>query len=146
MSVKEQMGYALVCDFPGCGTSTSDLGDYAFWGDIGAAVDEWNDAQGYSGDLGHYCYEHTVWSATDEDDEIDERVPMLYTIENLFVLAERRIADRIASSERLALMRHGDRCREMEGRQGARRRRIEREWLRAGGVRGELALRLAVLP
>ncbi|MBB3158212.1 hypothetical protein FHS07_001908 [Microbacterium proteolyticum] len=31
MSVKEQMGYSLVCDFPECGTSTQDLGDYAFW-------------------------------------------------------------------------------------------------------------------
>ncbi|ONI62656.1 hypothetical protein CSIV_14370 [Microbacterium sp. CSI-V] len=126
MSVKEQMGYALVCDFPGCGTSTSDLGDYAFWGDISAAVDEWNDAQGYSGDLGDYCYEHTVWSAMDEDDEDDERVPMLYTIENLLVLAERRIRERIDVSTRYAMLRHERRCEAMRMRDTSRARRVER--------------------
>lgn len=147
MSVREQMGYALVCDFPGCGVETRDLGDYAFWGDIGAAVDEWSDHDGYSGELGDFCYEHTVWAAVDEDEDADEkRVPMEYSIENLFVLAERRIAERIESATRRALQRHGDRCRDMAGRQGKRRLRIELGWMREGGIRRELAERLAVTP
>ncbi|MCT2087340.1 hypothetical protein M3D75_14550 [Microbacterium enclense] len=146
MSVKHQMGYSIACDFPGCGAQTRDLGDYGFWGDIGSAVDEWTDHDGYSGDLGDFCYEHTVWSDEDDEESDGERVPMEYTVGNLFVLAERRIAERIAFRERQALMRLGDRCREMEGRQASRRLRIEREWVRVGGVRGELALRLAAHP
>lgn len=133
MSVKEQMGYAIVCDFPGCGTETGDLGDYAFWGDVGAAVDEWSNADGYSGDLGDYCEEHTVWVSCEGDDGIEERAPMLPTLANLFALADRRAARRIELAERRALMRLGDLGRKFAG-DAAARDRAARRHLAALGV------------
>ncbi|MFG6277954.1 hypothetical protein [Microbacterium sp. 5K110] len=139
MSVKEQMGYALACDFPGCSVQTRDLGDYGFWGDIGSAVDEWTDHDGYSGDLGDFCYEHTVWSDEEDEESDGERVPMQHTLENLFALAERRVRERIDVCTRSALLRHERRCADMAQRDANRRSYAERS-LR------DLAERLAALP
>lgn len=125
MTVKEQMGYAIECDFPECGTSTQDLGDYAFWGRIDDALDEWNDHDGCAGDLGYYCHEHTVWAENEDGDE--SRVPMLPTIENLFLLAERRIARKIDYATSNALYAHGNRVRDLASRQSARFARAGRE-------------------
>lgn len=145
MSVKEQMGYALVCDFPGCGLETGDLGEYGFWGSLADAIEEWCDADGISDEAGTFCSTHTVWVEVGEDGD-EERVGMPYTIENLFRLADRRVAEVIDREARFALMRHGDRCRAAEGRQAQRRHSLERAWLRAGGIRRELVERLAVTP
>ena len=145
MSVKEQMGYALVCDFPGCGTETGDVGEYAFWGDLGDAIEEWRDADGVSDESGTFCAEHTVWSEPDEHGD-DERVGMPYTIENLFVLAERHVAEVIERATRNALIRQGDLSRRMESNNARRMSSLERRWMREGGIRRQLVERLAARP
>lgn len=122
MSVREQMGYALRCDFPGCGVETGDLGDYAFWGSIADAVDEWVDHDGISDENGTYCAEHTTWSEPDENGD-DERIGMQPTLANLFVLAERRIAATIERRTYWALQRHGDRVRRAAHEADVRHRR-----------------------
>lgn len=119
MSIKEQTGYAVECDFPDCDVKTQDLGEYAFWGDFGTALDEWIDHDGYAGDLGQYCFEHTVW-VEDEEEGIDERRPMPHTIDSLFLLAERRIAAKISFYERAALYNLGTRVRHLADRQSSR--------------------------
>ncbi|RKN67687.1 hypothetical protein D7252_08870 [Microbacterium sp. CGR2] len=126
MAVKERMGYAIECDFPDCGTSTQDLGDYAFWGSLEDAVQEWVDHDGYADDLGYYCHGHTVWNDSEEEG-IEERVPMPYSIDTLFDLAERRIASKIDYLTRNALYNHGNRVRDLASRQAARYARASRE-------------------
>lgn len=140
MSVVQQMGYALHCDFPGCDTQTRDLGDYSFWGDLEAAREEWTDAEGVlTDDGGAYCYTHTVWEHDDDDDDWDdERVPMPYTVENLFRLADRRIADVIERATWQALMRQGDRERTLAAHQGRWERTTFEKWIRGGGIRADM--------
>ena len=100
MSVKQQMGYSIACDFPGCEVQTRDLGDY--------------------------CHEHTVWSDEEDEDSDGERVPMRHTIANLFALAERRVRERIDVCTRSALLRHERRCADMASRDANRRSYAER--------------------
>lgn len=122
MGVHESIGYRLVCDFPGCDFATEDMnGEYSSWTDRGYAIDEWREGDGYVGDDGVRCPTHTIW-VEDEDGDRDSIAPMPYTIDSLFVLAERRIADRIENAARLARVRLDQRCREWEQRD----RRIER--------------------
>lgn len=110
MSVREQMGYALQCDFPGCDVETQDLGDYAFWSDLSHAIDEWVDSDGfYDEKLGAYCHTHTVW-----DEDGDERAPMQDTIETRVWFANQRIRVRIDQLEREALRRLDRLCVDME--------------------------------
>ena len=110
MSVKEQMGYALECDFPGCDVKTQDLGDYAFWSDLSHAIDEWVDSDGFYDDkLGAYCHHHVEW-----DEEADERVPMQDTIETRIRFANQRILRHIERLERQALRRLDQLCVDME--------------------------------
>jgi len=115
VSVKQQMGYALQCDFPDCDVETRDLGDYAFWGDIDSAIDEWRDHDGfYDDERGAYCFQHVTW------DEDGEKHPMQDTLEVRFMLARRRIEDRIDASARRARIELDRRCRRMEQRADAR--------------------------
>lgn len=132
MSVIESMGYALRCDFPGCDVKTGDIGEYSFWGDVSDAREEWDSADGYTGPEGDYCPGHTIW--TGDDDENDpERRPLLWSLDALFLLAERRIADRIDFLTRIALYRVDRRCEDWRRRdEQAERREVAR--LRRMGV------------
>ncbi|AWN03245.1 hypothetical protein PBI_APPA_64 [Microbacterium phage Appa] len=122
MGVHESIGYRLVCDFPGCEFDTESMNDeYSSWTDRGYAIDEWREGDGYVGPEGVFCPTHTIW-VEDEDGDRDSIAPMPYTIDSLFVLAERRIAERIENAARLARVRLDVRCREWEQRD----RRIER--------------------
>lgn len=124
MGVHESIGYRLVCDWPGCGFDTESMNDeYSSWTDRGYAIDEWREGDGYHGPEGTYCPTHTIWT-TDEFDERVEIVPMPYTIDSLFVLAERRIADRIERSARRALDEHARRIRSWELADASIERRV----------------------
>lgn len=124
MGVRESIGYALECDFPGCGRDTEGVnGEYGSCGDLDTAVDEWRDHEGYHGDEGTYCAEHTLF----DEDEYSEHHgirPMLPTIDNLFVLAERRIAERIRLSALTASCRVDNRVRSLELRDASFERRV----------------------
>lgn len=110
MAIVESMGYGLRCDFPGCDTSTGDLGDYAFWGDVSHAIDEWVDSDGlHDKTLGTYCSEHVIW-----DEETDGWAPMQDTIETRIRFANQRIQQRIDRFERQALRRVDQRCEDMK--------------------------------
>jgi hypothetical protein len=52
--------YEVVCDEPGCGCSTADLGgEYAAFSDGGAAEDDWDNSGSIKTESGeHYCEEH----------------------------------------------------------------------------------------
>ena len=124
MGIHESIGYRLVCDFPGCDFDTEDMdGEYSSWGDRGYAIDEWRDGDGYVGDDGVFCPTHTIW-VEDEDGDRDTIAPMPYTIDSLFALAERRIAERIENSARLARVRLDQRCRTLELRDDSFKRRV----------------------
>lgn len=123
MGVHQSIGYMLRCDFPGCDFATEDMNtEYSSWTDRGYAIDEWREGDGYVGDEGVFCPTHTTWADEDEDGDREGIVPMPYSIDSLFVLAERRIADRIENAARIARVRLDQRCREWEQRD----RRIER--------------------
>lgn len=115
MAVLERTGYGIQCDFPGCGLTTADIGDYSFWGDLGTAIDEWQDHDGvYTDDGRAFCGDHVVWGE-DEDGDV-ERIPMEPTLANLILLANRRVLEKILRAEREALQRLDRRCREMSHR------------------------------
>lgn len=124
MGVHESIGYRLVCDFPGCEFDTESMnGEYGSWGDRWYAIDEWRGGDGYFGDEGAFCPTHTIW-VEDEDGDRDSIAPMPYTIDSLFVLAERRIAERIENAARLARVRHDQRVRSWELRDASHERRV----------------------
>ncbi|QYC54399.1 hypothetical protein SEA_PICKLES13_64 [Microbacterium phage Pickles13] len=124
MGVHESIGYMLRCDFPGCDFATEDMNtEYSSWTDRGYAIDEWREGDGYVGPEGVFCPTHTIWT-TDEFDERVEIVPMPYTIDSLFVLAERRIDERIENAARLARVRHYQRVHSWELRDASRERRV----------------------
>lgn len=50
--------YEIVCDEPECGKKTQDISDFAGWGDIDVAEDEWENADGQTIGERHYCWEH----------------------------------------------------------------------------------------
>lgn len=59
MSVRTVTYYQLECDEPGCGTTTSELGDYSAWADHGAAIEEWFDNDGVELEDGRtFCVGH----------------------------------------------------------------------------------------
>ncbi|WNM65467.1 hypothetical protein SEA_PHONEGINGI_65 [Microbacterium phage Phonegingi] len=128
MGVHESIGYRLVCDFPGCEFDTESMNDeYSSWTDRGDAIDEWREGDGYVGPEGVFCPTHTIW-VEDEDGDRDSIAPMPYTIDSLFVLAERRIADRIENAARLARVRHDQRVRSWELRDASIERMIAGRW------------------
>lgn len=128
MSVLESVGYMLHCDFPGCGFETRDISDeFSSWTDLDYAIEEWRDADGYHGSDGTYCRTHTIW-VEDEDGDRDEIAPMPYTIASLFVLAERRLAERIENAARLARVRHDQRIRSWDLRDASIERMIGGRW------------------
>ena len=112
MSVITPPSFALRCDFPDCGRDTGDFGEYGAYGSLADAIDDWEDMDGYHGDLGTSCPDHTTWREMPGEPGIEERAPMPHTIDSMFVVAERYIAERIESATRHALMRHGDRVRD----------------------------------
>lgn len=123
MGVIESIGFALRCDFPGCSVATEDIGDYSSWAALSSAAEEWRDCGGYLGPEGSYCSTHTI--ATEDDDTDPGLAPLLYSLDALFLLAERRIAARIEHSARLARYRHERRCDEW-ARRDARAERNSR--------------------
>ena len=125
MGVQESIGYRLVCDFPGCDFDTESMNsEYSSWTDRSYAVDEWVEGDGYVGAEGVFCPTHTIW-VEDEDGDRDSIAPMPYTIDSLFILAQRRIDDLIENRARLARVRLDARCRTLTSRDANRQRRID---------------------
>lgn len=94
MSIKSAPFYTIVCDYPGCGTDTGDLGEYAAWSDLSQAVEEWESSdclvvENGPDDKRFYCREHTIWNP-DEDDDC-AMVPLPEGYEGEFILLERRL-------------------------------------------------------
>jgi len=123
MSIHESVGYSLHCDFPGCDFETRDISDeFSSWTDIDYAIEEWREADGYHGDEGSYCRTHTLYEA-DEDGERDSVRPMPYTMDSLFLLAERRIAARINNLADIASFQVDRRCSDWQRREESAARR-----------------------
>lgn len=144
MGVHESIGYRLRCDFPGCEFDTESMNDeYSSWTDRSYAIDEWREGDGYVGPEGVFCPTHTIWADEDDDGDREGIVPMPYTIDSLFVLAERRIADRIENAARIARVRLDSRCRSLHLRDESFKRRVR---VRMGdGGWGDLGSRSAAL-
>lgn len=125
MGVHESIGYMLRCDFPGCDFATEDMNtEYSSWTDRSYAIDEWREGDGYVGDEGVFCPTHTIWADEDDDGDREGIVPMPYSIDSLFVLAERRIRDRIENAARIARVRLDQRCRTLALRDESFKRRV----------------------
>lgn len=62
MSLRTVTMYEVVCDWPSCEIRTADLGgEFAAFGDHGAATDDWIGSDGIADDGDrHYCYEHAI--------------------------------------------------------------------------------------
>lgn len=125
MGVEMIDSYHVRCDFPGCRASTGSLGEYGAYGSPGEAEEDWREMEGYVGPLGAYCPEHTIYDPDEDGDDDDSSYrPMLPTLDNMFVLAERRIADRIERSARRALDEHARRIRSWELADASIERRV----------------------
>lgn len=131
MGVQESIGYRLVCDFPGCNFDTESMNqEYGSWTDRSYAVDEWREGDGYVGPEGVFCPTHTIWTA-DEDDDRVEILPMPHTIDSLFILAQRRLDERIENAARIARVRLDTRCRTLTSRDANRQRRVDTRMMQA---------------
>lgn len=95
--IVQQMGYAIQCDYPGCDANTQDLGEYAFWGTLGDAIEEWQSSDWYYGEGDRAaCGEHIIWNPDDDGDEVI--IPLEPGLEAEFFLANRRTQRRIDAS------------------------------------------------
>lgn len=70
MSLKQETYYTVICDYPGCGVSADEDGEYGAWADHGQAYTVATDSEWLCTDgEGDFCPEHIP---TDTDD-IDTR-------------------------------------------------------------------------
>lgn len=58
MTVRTVPGYEVICDEPGCGTKTGDVGGYSLWGDSDYAEEDWVNADGQIIEDKHFCSKH----------------------------------------------------------------------------------------
>lgn len=78
MGLKEATYFSVECDAEGCGTNTSELGDYSAWHDHGEALNEWTCAGGsYDAETGEtLCSLHVprcpVCDEPLDEDHLDE--------------------------------------------------------------------------
>lgn len=77
MSAREVTYYEVVCDEPGCGRTTGDLGsDYTAWSDREGALDEWINSDGVVMVDGRtFCYDHVAGRICDHCDEGRDTAP-----------------------------------------------------------------------
>lgn len=135
--IREATFYAVQCDYPGCTFDTSDCGEYASWMDKGYAVEEWTESEnlivvGDDGVERHYCREHTIWN---DDDDGEPRIPLPEGIEGEFIIAERRIALRIAVAVDNAQVAHRRRCDQWARRDKDKFDQIDARIMREASIR-----------
>lgn len=59
MSIEKVDMFKVVCDEPGCGVETFDLGgEFAAWADHGQAIDDWVNGNGQHVEGATYCPAH----------------------------------------------------------------------------------------
>lgn len=64
--------YKVVCDYPDCGVETQEFGEYMAWGDHGAAIDEWVNAEGQFHEGRALCPSHAKPFCYGCDEWVDE--------------------------------------------------------------------------
>lgn len=74
MSLQSRPYYWVTCDYPGCGVSAEEGGDYTAWQDPGYAASSALDSCFITLDDLWYCWEHQVEPPEDSDN--DDRLPM----------------------------------------------------------------------
>lgn len=100
MSVQTTLGYSIRCDFPGCGITTGDIGEYGAYNTLEDAIDDWVDASdGVFTEQGATCSEHSTWTGD------GERVSMPPTLDSMFAVATARVDELIAARARFASYR-----------------------------------------
>lgn len=64
VTIRAQTYYDVICDEPGCGRASIDLGgDYSAWSDAGSAEEDWENGDGQTaktidGIVQHFCEKH----------------------------------------------------------------------------------------
>jgi hypothetical protein len=100
MSAKSRLYYSIECDFPGCGASAQEGGDYSAWADLDTAVDEAREADWISDERGDYCILHTVY-----DEELEATRPMTAELTDAMVAMMDSITGRVESAASTAAWR-----------------------------------------
>jgi hypothetical protein len=80
MSLKEATYYTVICDWPDCGVSVDEDGDYSAWADKQQALDAATDDNWRESRDGqkHYCEAHpAVWASDYENGEPFPEPPYL---------------------------------------------------------------------